>query len=74
LEDFRLSCRVWGALARNPATRSAGLQITAKDGAVRITGSVGSSKTSTTIAQMAGAVEGVKDLQCEVGVGTDWYW
>jgi cytidylate kinase len=74
LEDFRLSCRVWGALARNPATRSAGLQITAKDGAVRITGSVGSSKTSTTIAQMAGAVDGVKGLQCEVGVGTDWYW
>jgi cytidylate kinase len=74
LEDFQLSCRVWGALARNPATRSSGLQITAHHGAVRITGSVGSAKTSETIAQMAQAVDGVKSLECQVGVGTDWYW
>jgi hypothetical protein len=74
LEDLSLSCRVWAALARDRQARSAGVQVVADDGRVTITGSVGSSAAAEAIQRIAGGVDGVKSLQCEVGVGTDWYW
>ena len=74
LEDASLSCRVWAAMAKNPSTRSASLEVTANNGEVVITGNVGSNKTIETITQTARQVEGVKTLRCEVGMGTDWYW
>ena len=73
-EDLRLSCRVWAALAQSPETRSAGIQVTADGGEVLIRGSVGSTKALESIPRIAGAVEGVKHLRCEAGMGTDWYW
>jgi osmotically-inducible protein OsmY len=73
-EDLRLSSKVWATLAKDPATRSAGVNVTADDGDVLITGSVGSSKALELIPKIAGAVEGVKDVRCEAGMGTDWYW
>jgi cytidylate kinase len=74
LDNAILSCRVWAAMAKNPSTRSANLEVTADGGDVRITGNVGSSKTIEIIAETARQVEGVKNLRCEVGMGTDWYW
>ena len=74
LEDFELSCRVWATLARNPATRSSGIQVDATDGEVVIGGTVSSVKTKELIPEIVGNVEGVKNLRYEVGVGTDWYW
>ena len=74
LEDFRLSCRVWAALAKNPQTRSAGIQVHADDGEVVIGGTVNSVKALDLIPQIAEAVEGVKTLRSEFGVGTNWYW
>jgi osmotically-inducible protein OsmY len=74
LEDLSLSCRVWAALARNPQTRSAGLQVTADDGNVVITGNIGSAKAKEAISQIAQSVDGVRKLSNEVGMGSDWYW
>ncbi len=74
LENLSLSCRVWAAMAKDPATRGAGLEVTAQGGEVLITGSVGSSKAVELITRTAQQVEGVKHLRCEVGMGTDWHW
>ncbi len=73
-ENLRLSSKVWAALAKEPATRSAGIEVTANDGDVVITGSVGSSKALELMPRIAGAVEGVKTVRCEAGMGSDWYW
>ena len=72
--DFALSNRVWANLAKNKRTRSASINIVAHNGIVTITGSVGSDKTVEAITQAAQEVEGVKSVQNEVGVGSDWYW
>ena len=74
LDDFGLSCRVWAALARNSATRSAGILVNADGGEVVIGGTVRSVKALEQIPQIAETVEGVKSIRSEVGVGTDWYW
>jgi len=74
LDNFSLSCRVWAALAKNPETRSAGIQVNASAGAVVISGTVNSVKALELVPQIAETVEGVKTLQCDFGVGTDWYW
>lgn len=73
-EDLRLSCRVWATLAKNPDTRSAGIQVTADDGAVVISGTVGSARALELIPQIARGVEGVKSVRSDAGMGTDWYW
>ena len=73
-DDLLLECRVWAALAREPKTRSSGLDVTADDGAVRIVGSVRTSEATTLVPKIAEDVEGVRSVECEAGVGTDWYW
>lgn len=45
-EDHRLGCRVWAALAKNPITRSAGIEVSADGGQVLIQGSVPSAKAA----------------------------
>jgi len=73
-EDLRLSSKVWATLAKDHATRGAGVNVTADAGEVLIAGSVGSSKALELIPRIAGAVEGVQAVRCEAGMGTDWYW
>lgn len=73
-ENLRLSCKVWGSLARNAETRSAGLQVTARDGEVVISGTVASARALELIPRIAGEVPGVKSVKTEAGMGTDWYW
>ena len=72
--DLLLECRVWAALAREPKTRSSGIDVTADDGAIRIVGSVRTGEAGSLVPEIAQTVEGVKSVQCEAGVGTDWYW
>jgi osmotically-inducible protein OsmY len=74
LEDFSLGCRVWATLAKNPATRNAGIQVAADNGEVVIGGTAGSTKASELVTQIAETVEGVKGVRSEIGIGTDWYW
>jgi cytidylate kinase len=73
-EDIHLGSRVWAALAKNPVTRSAGIHVDAHDGNVSITGHVHSTQSLELIPRIASEVEGVKNVQCEAGMGTDWYW
>ena len=73
-EDLRLGAQVWAALAKEPLTRSAGLQVVAQDGDILITGNVGSAKATELIPRLAGQVEGVKRVRSEAGQGADWYW
>lgn len=73
-EDLRLSCRVWAALAKNPETRSAGIEVTAHHGDVVISGTVGSARAGELIPRIAQGIEGVKTVECKAGMGTDWYW
>jgi cytidylate kinase len=74
LENFTLSSRVWAALAKNEQTKSAAVRISADRGKVTIEGSVGSQKVVDAIPEVVRQVEGVKEIQCEAGVGSDWYW
>jgi cytidylate kinase len=74
LDDFSLSCRVWATLAKNPETRSAGIQVNADNGDVVIGGTVNSTKALELVPKIVEGVDGVKSLKCEFGVGTDWYW
>lgn len=73
-EDLHLASRVWAALAKNPATRSAGIQVAAHRGEIVITGNVNSSQAVELIPQIASEVLGVRSVRCEAGQGTDWYW
>ncbi|HEY9173956.1 MAG TPA: cytidylate kinase family protein [Verrucomicrobiae bacterium] len=74
LEDLSLSCRVWAAMAKDPNTRDAGLEVTAEDGHVVLKGKVGSTKSMEAITQAARLVPGVKSLRSEVDMGSDWHW
>lgn len=74
LEDASLASRVWAAMARNPLTRSAGLEVTANDGNVVISGNVGSSRAIQAVEQQAKGVTGVKSLRSDVGLGANWHW
>lgn len=72
--DLHLGSRVWAELAKNPQTRSAGIQVVADDGVVTITGSVHSPAALELIPSIARGVPGVSSVTCTAGMGTDWYW
>ena len=73
-EDLLLGCRVWAALAKDPKTRSSGIDVTANDGDVKIVGSVRTAEAGELVPKIAKEVDGVKSVVCEAGQGTDWYW
>ncbi len=72
--DLHLGSRVWAELAKNHQTRSASIQVVARDGAVSITGNVNSPSSIELIPKIARSVPGVTNVACEAGMGTDWYW
>ena len=73
-EDLLLSSRVWAALAKEPKTRSSGIEVTADDGNVVILGSVRTTEAQELVPQIAEGVDGVRSVRCDAGMGTDWYW
>jgi cytidylate kinase len=73
-EDLLLSSMVWAELSKNPWTRLANIRVDAKKGHVTITGDAGSDQIVKAISNMAMHVDGVKELTCDVGVGSNWLW
>ena len=74
LTDLHLASCVWVALAKNPLTCSASIQVTAHDGEISITGNVNSAQAVDLIPRMAAEVPVLRSVHCEAGMGTDWYW
>lgn len=74
LQDLTLSSKVWAALAKHELTRKVAVRVSASDGRVTVEGSVGSQRVVDTIPEIVRQVEGVRDVTCDVGVGSDWYW
>jgi len=70
LEDLTIASRVWAALAKDPRTTAADLRVTAKDGVVTVTGTTGSEAVVEAIPLAASQVEGVREVKCEVGIGS----
>ena len=74
LQDLTLSSRVWAELAKHELTKRLAVKVSADGGRVTVRGSAGSQKVVDAIPHVVGQVEGVREIQCEVGVGSDWYW
>ncbi|MEW6444133.1 MAG: cytidylate kinase family protein [bacterium] len=74
LEDLLISTRVWAAINRDESTRGANVRVTARRGTVTVSGSVGSEKALEAVPLVARRVAGVKQVRCEAGMGSDWYW
>jgi len=70
IENLTLSSRVWAALAKDPSTWSAEVEVTADDGIVTITGSSRLDEVIRAIPTVAGRVEGVQEVRCHVGLGS----
>lgn len=73
-EDLLLGSMVWAELHLTPATQSADVRVEAKNGRVTITGSANSEQVVRAIPDVAGKVNGVREVNCEVGVGSNWFW
>jgi len=73
-DDLLLSSMVWAELHLTAATQSADVRVEAKNGRVIITGSAGSEQVVRAIPEVASRVKGVSDVNCEVGVGSHWFW
>jgi cytidylate kinase len=73
-EDLALSSTVWATLVKDEQTRPASVQVVANGGIVTITGKASSGKVVNAIPHVVQAIEGVKEVKNEVGIGSDWYW
>ena len=70
LEDLALGSRVWAALNTDPRTASADVKATADGGVVTITGTARLEEVVEAIPAVAREVEGVKEVRCQVGIGS----
>ncbi len=70
VDDLAVSSRVWAALSKDVRTTAADLKVTAAEGVVTITGTTRSWAVVEAIPEVALAVHGVKDVRCEVGIGS----
>jgi osmotically-inducible protein OsmY len=73
-EDLLLGSRVWAELTKDPRTHSANVRVEASKGSVTITGDAGSDQVVQAVSEVATGVEGVTDVECEVGIGSHWFW
>lgn len=74
LDNLLLGSRVWAELAKNQQTHKANIRVEADRGQVRILGDVGSEQVRRALSEVAERVEGVKEVHCEVGIGSHWFW
>jgi osmotically-inducible protein OsmY len=72
--DQLLSSLVWAALTKDKATSTANVRVSSDNGDVTISGSVGSESMQKAVEDVAKAVDGVKQVKNEVGVGSDLHW
>lgn len=70
MDNLVLSSRVWSALARDPRTKASDLRVVANSGVVTISGTTGSAAVVEAIPIVASQVEGVREVSCEVGIGS----
>lgn len=71
MQGLALGSRVWAALTRDARTSEADVEVTAEDGVVTITGAARSFSVIQVIPEVAGAIEGVKELRCEIAVASN---
>lgn len=72
--DLYLSSAVWAALTKDPRTRAANIRVGADDGTVFITGVAPNNRAVSAIQEVAEQVDGVRGLDNQVGVGSNWRW
>lgn len=72
--DLQLGSRVWTALIRDERTKGSALRVSANDGFVTVVGSVASARVLEAIPEVGRNVSGVKEIHCEAGMGSDWFW
>ena len=70
MDDLILSGRVRAALSQDPRTKASDLTVIVKDRVAMISGTTGSAAVVDAIPIVAGQVEGIKDVTCEVGIGS----
>jgi cytidylate kinase len=73
-DDLFLSSVVWAALTKDPRTKGANIRVGADAGSVLITGAAGSAHAANAIREVAEQVEGVREVDSQVGVGGNWSW
>lgn len=72
--DLELGSRVWTTLIREDRAKGSSLRVSANDGSVTVMGSVGSARALEWIPEVVRSVPGVKEVHCEAGMGSDWFW
>ena len=68
MRDMILASQVWVTLAQNMETAGSNLKVTADAGVVAITGTAVSWDVVDAIGVVAAAVDGVREVRCDVGV------
>lgn len=68
MKDVVLGNRVWVTLAGNPETAGSSLKVTADGGVVTVSGTAVSWDVVDAVSVVAAAVEGVREVHCDVGV------
>jgi cytidylate kinase len=74
LDDMILGSRVWSVLAINGQGMATNVTVSADAGKVTISGGASSMKAIGTLTALAQKVEGVREVNADLGVGADWYW
>jgi osmotically-inducible protein OsmY len=73
-DDLYLSSVVWAALTKDVHTKSANIRVGADNGTVFITGGAPNKGAVNAIRDVAEKVTGVRDVDSQVGVGSNWSW
>jgi cytidylate kinase len=73
-EDLYMSSVVWAALTKDERTRGANIRVGADAGNVLITGVAANVSVVNAIREVAERVEGVRQVDNQVGVGSNWSW
>lgn len=73
-DNLLLGSTVWSELSKDPRTQSANIRVTSTMGHVTITGDAESDQVITALSEVAQRVDGVKDVSCDVGIGSNWFW
>jgi cytidylate kinase len=72
--DLYLSSAVWAALTKDPRTKAANVRVGSDEGTVFITGVAPNTRTADAIQEVVERVEGVHEVDNQVGVGGSWSW
>ena len=74
LADQLIESRIWVGLIKNKYTRNVRVAIDTVDGSVTVKGTVGSVKLADAVCGIAHESPGVRQVNNELNVGSDWLW